>query len=83
MSHTSSPPERTVASGEFKARCLELMKEVQERHEPLVVTRRGKPVVRILPAEEGTTTTFGVLKGTVRYEGDIVAPDTDSWGENA
>jgi prevent-host-death family protein len=83
MIKQKSPPERTVGSGEFKARCLELMKEVQERHEPLVVTRRGKPIVRILPVVEGSPQSFGALAGTVRYTGDIVAPDVEDWGENA
>jgi hypothetical protein len=38
---------RTVAAGEFKAKCLQLMDEVQAGGLTLVVTKRGKPVVPV------------------------------------
>jgi prevent-host-death family protein len=72
---------RTVAAGEFKARCLELMKDVQERREPLIVTKRGKPMVQLLPIDMPETRAFGALSGSVRYLGDIVGPDNDTWTE--
>lgn len=42
---------RTIAAGEFKARCLRLMDEVQETGVPIVVTKRGRPVSRLVPVE--------------------------------
>lgn len=41
---------RTILAAEFKAHCLALMDEVQETAPEIVVTKRGRPVARILPA---------------------------------
>ena len=43
---------RIIRASEFKAKCLALLDEVAETQETLVVTKRGKPVARVLPAEE-------------------------------
>ena len=43
---------RTMAAGQFKAKCLAVMDEVQATGETVMVTKRGKPVVRIAPIEE-------------------------------
>ena len=60
-------PMRTIAAGVFKARCLKLLDEVAETGETIVVTKRGKPVVRVEPVEEPPS-----LEGSVVYlvEGD-------------
>ncbi|MCY4036554.1 MAG: type II toxin-antitoxin system Phd/YefM family antitoxin [bacterium] len=42
---------RIIPAGEFKAKCLKLMDEVNETGVPIVITKRGKPVSRLLPAE--------------------------------
>jgi prevent-host-death family protein len=42
---------RTIPAGQFKARCLALLDEVAESGEPIVVTKRGRPVARIEPAQ--------------------------------
>jgi len=43
---------RTMAAGEFKAKCLAVMAEVNATGQPVLVTKRGKPLARILPSEE-------------------------------
>ncbi|WP_420617714.1 type II toxin-antitoxin system Phd/YefM family antitoxin [Candidatus Poriferisocius sp.] len=46
---------RTISAGEFKAKCLKLMDEVNETGIPIVITKRGTPVSRLVPAHgEGT-----------------------------
>jgi prevent-host-death family protein len=71
--------EKVIPAGEFKARCLALMDEVAETREPIVVTKRGKPVVRILPAEEEDV--YLSLRGSVTYasEEDLIAPLNEPW----
>lgn len=64
----------TVPAGEFKARCLALLDLVAETGEELVVTKRGKPVARLLPAEVPPG-----LRGSVVWEGDLVSPVGDQW----
>ncbi len=45
---------RTIAAGEFKAKCLAVMAEVNATGRPVLVTKRGKPLARVLPLEERT-----------------------------
>jgi len=69
----------TVAATDFKAHCLELMDRVARTHEPLTITKRGKPVVRVVPAVEQPAKLFGALKGTVIEAIDIVSPTGERW----
>lgn len=41
---------RTIPAGEFKAQCLRLMDEVNETGVPIIITKRGRPVSRLVPA---------------------------------
>jgi prevent-host-death family protein len=67
---------KTIAAGEFKAKCLKLLDEVAETREPLIVTKHGKPVAKVVPIPERRSL-FGALKGTVLWEGDIISPAAD------
>lgn len=66
----------TVAAAEFKARCLELLDEVARTGRPVIVTKRGKPVARVVPLEPEASIT---LEGSVSYGGDIVGPTGEDW----
>jgi prevent-host-death family protein len=54
-------PERLVMASKFKQQCLALLDEVARTKVGLVVTKRGKPVARVVPVtEEGRNRpTFG------------------------
>ncbi len=72
---------RTVAAGEFKAKCLQLMDEVQAGGLTLVVTKRGKPVVQV-SAPVAEPKPFRSIVGRspgVRILGDILSPL--DWGD--
>ena len=43
---------RTIPAGEFKAKCLKLMDEVNETGMPIIITKRGRPVSRLVPADQ-------------------------------
>jgi prevent-host-death family protein len=68
---------RTIAAGEFKAKCLAMMDEVQARGETIVITKRGKPVARIGPLETASIPEarpiFGFMRGMATITGDIVS----------
>ena len=69
-----------INAAEFKAKCLKLIDKVAATHEPLVITKRGKPVARVVPIiEEIPESLFGYMKGTVTIKGDIVAPLDEDW----
>ncbi|MFL5380009.1 MAG: type II toxin-antitoxin system Phd/YefM family antitoxin, partial [Myxococcales bacterium] len=40
---------KRVAASLFKTRCLKLLDEVAETGEPIVITKRGRPVARVIP----------------------------------
>jgi prevent-host-death family protein len=59
----------------FKAHCLAIMDEVQATGEPLV-TKNGKPVVKLVPAEMKDENIFGYMARKAKIVGDIVSPVT-------
>lgn len=77
-----SPPTPTIAAGEFKAICLELMDKVKERNAEYIVTKRGKPVARLAPVDSAPQSPFGFMRGTVLEARDIVGPDAEAWEES-
>ena len=42
---------RTMAAAKFKAQCLAVMDEVQAKREPVLVTKSGKPVAKLVPLD--------------------------------
>ncbi len=58
----------------FKARCLKIMNEIQSTGEPVVVTKRGSPVVKIVPANSAPEELFGFMSGEFTIVGDIESP---------
>ena len=71
--------KQIIAAGEFKAKCLHLLDEVQQTRKEIVITKRGRAVARLLPVEEDVPSIFGRMKGTGRIIGDIVAPTGEKW----
>jgi prevent-host-death family protein len=65
---------KKIAAGEFRARCLALMEEVRSTREPLLITERGKPVAKLVPADNASRKFLGRLKGVIRMVGDIESP---------
>jgi prevent-host-death family protein len=58
--------KKTVAISELKAHCLRLVDEVARRRRELVVTKRGKPIARVVPLEDvRADDALARLRGTV------------------
>ena len=68
-----------IPAGEFKAKCLKLIDEVQQQRKEIVITKRGKPVARLVPLKTEIPDIFGRMKGTVKILGDIVSPTGEVW----
>jgi prevent-host-death family protein len=75
---TRGPRARSIGAGEFKAKCLELMDDVAETGEPLIITKRGRPVAKLVPAASPQSL-IGLAKDWIEITGDIVAPVEMSW----
>ncbi len=70
--------QATIGAGDFKAKCLQLLDEVAQTKAPLVITKRGKPVAKLVPIP-AEVDLYGALEGSVVNEGDIVSPLDSEW----
>jgi prevent-host-death family protein len=67
---------KEMQAGEFKAQCLAVMDQVQRTGEPVLITKHGKPVAKLIPAPSTPEDIFGYMSGKVKIVGDIVGPVT-------
>lgn len=65
---------RTIAAGKFKSKCLAIMDEVQSKCESVLITKHGKPVAKLVPAEPEKIDMYNFLAGKGVIKGDILAP---------
>ena len=64
-------PMKVISSSKFKEQCLALLDGVDP--EGILVTKRGRPVARLVPVERGGAALLGVLKGKIRVHGDLLS----------
>ncbi|HEV2523850.1 MAG TPA: type II toxin-antitoxin system prevent-host-death family antitoxin [Gammaproteobacteria bacterium] len=72
----------SMPAGEFKAKCLGVMEDVHESGQPIIVTKRGVPVVMIIPYTEDEAPAkqlFGLLKGSATIQGNIIDAINENW----
>jgi prevent-host-death family protein len=74
---------KKMAAGEFKVHCLAVMDEVQSKRQAVLITKRGKPVAKLVPVEKETDDIFGFFKGKGTITGDVVSPalTPEEWGD--
>jgi len=73
---------RVVNATEFKAKCLAILDEVQERGESITITRRGRPVAVLGPAQKTAfKSSRDSLAGKGKIVGDIVNAEVPSLWE--
>ncbi len=66
---------RTMGAAKAKAQFLALLDEVEGKREPIVVTKNGKPVARMMPMPRaGEDPIFGFYRGKLDIVGDVVSP---------
>ena len=79
-SRTPSPSSLVeMPASRFKAQCLALLDQVAETRIPIVVTKRGEPVAKLVPLDGAGPPPD--LLGSVRYEHeeDLLAPVDEEW----
>jgi len=72
----------SIKAGVFKAKCLDLMDQVNEKQISITITKHGKAVARLVPVEETPTDSFGCLKDRITVHTDITKPIDDEWEVN-
>jgi prevent-host-death family protein len=72
---------RIIKASEFKAKCLALMDEVERTGQPLVITKKGKPVAELVPhrPQNRKKNARGILKDELFITGDIISPIDVEW----
>jgi prevent-host-death family protein len=74
---------RQVSISRFKANFHALLARVRSTGKPIRITRFGKPLAEIVPAnvDEGRLAWIGSMKNSVKIKGDIISPanDEDEW----
>ena len=65
---------KTMPAGVFKARCLRVMEEVKKYRVPVVITKKGRPVAKLVPPDTPAGDVFGCMVGTAKIVGDVEAP---------
>ena len=71
----AEPRLESMAISQFKATCLAVLERVRQTGQPLLITKRGKPVARVLPPpppERVRESRFGCMSGKIEFLGDIV-----------
>jgi prevent-host-death family protein len=76
MLMTMKAKSRQLPAGEFKAKCLAVLDDVQRTRRTVVVTKRGRPVAQVVPIPGLDSSS---LEGSLLYEEDLVAPLSVEW----
>ena len=60
---------RAIPAAKFKEKCLALLEEVDA--EGIVITKRGKPVAKLIPLGTDSASLIGALRGKLRIKGKM------------
>jgi prevent-host-death family protein len=72
-------PYTRIPAGEFKAHCLRLIEEVSRKRAPLVITKRGEPMAKLVPFEHEPASLYGCMEGGLSVNEDIVGSTGEKW----
>lgn len=77
---------KTIPAGEFKQGCLALLDEVEERQSEIIITKRGRPIARLVPMpseEQREAAILEQLRGAMKVlvsEEELLEPTTEEAG---
>jgi prevent-host-death family protein len=65
-----------MAAGEFKARCLAVLDDVELSGREVVITKRGRPVAKVVPV---TPAPVVPMPDLIVHQDDLVSPIEVEW----
>jgi prevent-host-death family protein len=74
MASRKARKTKTVAAEYFEMHCRALIDWVQATGRLVVVTKRGKPIAKLVPVKQQPDDIFGFMVGKVRIVGDVMSP---------
>ena len=69
----------SIGAAKFKEQCLALLDRLDG--DGLIVTKRGKPVARVLPYEQSEADLIGSLRHKIEIRGNILSTGV-RWGKD-
>jgi prevent-host-death family protein len=72
----------SISVTEFKSQCRSLIDEMADgKRARVVITKRNKPVAKLIPITDQAVELWGALRGTVQLEPncDLTAPVGENW----
>ena len=69
---------QTISASQFKAKCLSLLDDVAESGGEIIVTKRGRPVAKVVPVEEVSDSLRGSVTQLVSDD-ELIAPIDVVW----
>ena len=71
---------RRVSKSKFKPRALAFFREIEDSGEMLIITDRGRPVLKIMPYEDRTDSVISELReSVVKYSAPMDPVGSDDW----
>lgn len=70
---------KKIAISQFKSHCLELIEKLQTDHQSIVITKRDKPIAKVIPFDNKKTSLFGILKDKAEIKGNIIEGINEKW----
>jgi prevent-host-death family protein len=73
-----------MGAADFKAHCLQVMEKVRRTRQEVVITKRGVPVAKLVPADPPRSKDiFGCMAGEFEIVGDLNEPlyTEEEWRE--
>ena len=70
-----------ITAANFRTNCFKILDEVNKKHKEVVITKRGKPIAKLVHYETDTTADplFGTLPNAGNTIGDLTVPFEDEW----
>lgn len=71
---------KTVSKSKLKARALHYFREVERTGQEIIITDRGRPVLKIVPYREDPREALKILRDTVvKYDGPTEPVGEEDW----
>ena len=72
--------EDMISKSQFKPRALHYFREIEKTGKELIISDRGKPVLKIVPYRDNTEETLKALRDTVvKYDDPTKPVGLDDW----
>lgn len=72
-----------ISISKFKTHCLEMIEKLNTNNEPIIITKRDKPIAKVIPFNNlKKNSLFGILKDKAEIKGNIIEPIDIIWEAN-